>query len=103
MQHPWDIPAATSLYNMDRWGLGYFAINERGNVQVFPTQNTATPIDIMEVIAEARSEYGLGFPMVLRFQDLLRHRVETINKAFQRGDRGIPATATSIAASFRSR
>jgi arginine decarboxylase-like protein len=32
MQHPWDIPAATSLYNVDRWGLGYFAINERGNV-----------------------------------------------------------------------
>jgi arginine decarboxylase len=83
MQHPWDIPAATSLYNVDRWGLGYFAINERGNVQVFPTQNSATPIDIMELIAEARSEYGLGFPMVLRFQDLLRHRVETINKAFQ--------------------
>ncbi|HZJ16386.1 MAG TPA: biosynthetic arginine decarboxylase [Chthoniobacteraceae bacterium] len=83
MQHPWDIPAATSLYNVDRWGLGYFAINERGNVQVFPTQNPATPIDIMELIAEARSEYGLGFPMVLRFQDLLRHRVETINKAFQ--------------------
>ena len=37
----------------------------------------------MELIAEARTEYGLGFPMVLRFQDLVRHRVETINKAFQ--------------------
>jgi arginine decarboxylase len=82
MQQPWDIPAATSLYNIDRWGLGYFSINARGNIQVCPTQNAATPIDIMELIAEARTEYGLGFPMVLRFQDLLRHRVETINKAF---------------------
>ncbi|MDQ3625031.1 MAG: biosynthetic arginine decarboxylase [Verrucomicrobiota bacterium] len=82
MQQPWDIPAATSLYNIDRWGLGYFSINARGNVQVFPAQNAATPIDLMELIAEARSEYGLGFPLVLRFQDLLRHRVETINKAF---------------------
>lgn len=82
MQQPWDIPAAVSLYNVDRWGLDYFSINERGNVQVCPTQNPKTPIDIMELIAEARSEYGLGFPMVLRFQDLLRHRVETINKAF---------------------
>src|SRR4030095_5779142 len=82
MQHPWDIPAAISLYNIDRWGLGYFTINDRGNIQINPTQNAATPIDLMEVIAEARSEYGLGFPMVLRFQDLLRHRVETINKAF---------------------
>ncbi len=82
MQQPWDIPSAISLYNIDRWGLGYFTINEQGNIQVRPTQNAATPIDIMELIAEARSEYGLGFPMVLRFQDLLRHRVETINKAF---------------------
>jgi arginine decarboxylase len=82
MQHPWDVPAAISLYNIDRWGLGYFSINDRGNIQVNPTQTPATPIDLMEVIAEARAEYGLGFPLVLRFQDLLRHRVETINKAF---------------------
>src|SRR6266853_1581757 len=82
MQQPWDIPAATSLYNIDRWGLGYFSINARGHIQVTPTSEPATPIDIMEVIDEARREYGLGFPMVLRFQDLLRHRVETINKAF---------------------
>ena len=82
MQQPWDIPSAISLYNVDRWGLGYFTVNERGNIQVNPTQNAAATIDIMEVIAEARSEYGLGFPLVLRFQDLLRHRVETINKAF---------------------
>jgi arginine decarboxylase len=82
MQQPWDIPAAISLYNIDRWGTGYFSINSRGNIQISPTLDPATPIDIMEVLAAAREE-GLGFPLVLRFQDLLRHRVETINKAFQ--------------------
>ena len=82
MQAPWDIPAAISLYNIDRWGLGYFTINARGHIEIRPTQDAATPIDVIEVIEEARREYGLGFPMVLRFQDLLRHRVETINKAF---------------------
>ncbi len=82
MQAPWDIPAAISLYNIDRWGLGYFTINPKGRIEVRPTQDAKTPIDIMEVIEEARKEYGLGFPMVLRFQDLLRHRVETINQAF---------------------
>ncbi|MEO8354119.1 MAG: biosynthetic arginine decarboxylase, partial [Chthoniobacteraceae bacterium] len=83
MQEPWDIPAAISLYNIDRWGLGYFTVNQRGNIEVRPTQDAATPIDLIEVIEEARREYGLEFPMVLRFQDLVRHRVETINKAFQ--------------------
>lgn len=81
MQQPWDIPAATSLYNIDRWGAGYFRINDKGNISVCPTLDPATPIDIMELIAEAR-EQGLKFPMVLRFQDLLRNRVQTINRAF---------------------
>ena len=80
-QQPWDIPAAISLYNIDRWGAGYFGINEAGNVQIFPTLDTSTPIDIMDLVAEAKSQ-GLSFPMVLRFQDLLQHRVQTINKAF---------------------
>jgi arginine decarboxylase len=81
MSESWDIQSAISLYNIDRWGTGYFTVNERGNIQILPTQSEATPIDIMEVIAGAQ-ERGLTFPMVLRFQDLLRHRVETINKAF---------------------
>ena len=81
MQQNWDIAAATSLYNVDRWGGGYFGINDRGHVQVFPTLNEKTPIDIMDLVEEAKAQ-GLKFPMVLRFHDLLRHRVETINKAF---------------------
>ena len=81
MKPPWDIPAAISLYNIDRWGLGYFTINERGNIQILPTRDPKAKIDIMEVIEEAKSQ-GLNFPLVLRFQDLLRDRVETINKAF---------------------
>ncbi len=80
MTQSWDIESAISLYNIDRWGSGYFTINERGNIQILPQQNGAS-IDIMEAIADAK-EQGLKFPLVLRFQDLLRHRVETINKAF---------------------
>jgi len=81
MQQNWDIAAATSLYNVDRWGGGYFGINDKGHVQVFPTQEERTPIDLMQLIAEAGAQ-GLKFPMVLRFHDLLRHRVQTINRAF---------------------
>jgi arginine decarboxylase len=81
MKPPWDIPAAISLYNIDRWGSGYFTINEKGNIQVQPTRTANAKIDLMDVIADAK-ERGLTFPLVLRFQDLLRDRVETINKAF---------------------
>jgi arginine decarboxylase len=78
----WDIPSAVSLYNIDRWGSGYFSINRSGNVQVMPTQSEQQAIDLVDVIKEAK-ESGLSFPLVIRFQDLLRNRVETINRAFQ--------------------
>jgi arginine decarboxylase len=82
MSDSWDIPSAVSLYNIDRWGSGYFTINRSGNVQVTPTQQDESSIDLMEVIQEARDR-GMSFPLVIRFQDLLRHRVETVNRAFQ--------------------
>jgi len=82
MTQGWDIQSAISLYNIDRWGTGYFSINQRGNIEVMPTQDERTSIDLTEVIEEAK-ERGLMFPMVIRFQDLLRHRVGTINKAFE--------------------
>ena len=82
MTETWDIPSAVALYNIDRWGSGYFNINAAGNVQVMPTQAYGQAIDLMDVVSEARDR-GMAFPLVVRFQDLLRHRVETINRAFQ--------------------
>jgi arginine decarboxylase len=81
MSETWDIPSAIALYNIDRWGTGYFTINGAGNIQVTPTQAYGTAIDLTEVVTEARNQ-GMTFPLVIRFQDLLRHRVETINHAF---------------------
>jgi arginine decarboxylase len=81
MTESWDIPSAIALYNIDRWGGGYFNINAAGNVQAMPTQAYSETIDLMDVVSEARNR-GMAFPLVIRFQDLLRHRVETINRAF---------------------
>src|SRR5438552_4780132 len=82
MKTEWDVDAAISTYNVDGWGTGYFTINHAGNVEVRPLQEKDGAIDILKVVNEARSR-GLGFPLVLRFQDLLRHRVESVNCAFQ--------------------
>src|SRR5947207_15115353 len=49
---------------------------------VRPLQENGGTIDILEVVSEARNR-GLSFPLVIRFQDLLRHRVESVNRAFQ--------------------
>ena len=77
----WDIDAAISTYNVDGWGGGYFSVNQAGNVIAKPLQEAGGSIDLLEVVNDAR-ERGLGFPLVIRFQDLLRHRVVTVNRAF---------------------
>ena len=82
MKNGWDVDAATATYNVDGWGTGYFSINEKGNVVAQPLQENGGKIDILEVVNEARRR-GLGFPLVIRFQDLLRHRVESVNLAFR--------------------
>src|SRR6266404_8751143 len=82
MKNEWDIDAAIATYNVDAWGGGYFTVNSEGNVVAKPLQDNGGSISILEVVNEARTR-GLSFPLVLRFQDLLRHRVESVNLAFQ--------------------
>jgi arginine decarboxylase len=82
MKTDWDVESAIATYNVDRWGGDYFTINGSGNVEVRPLQDNGGAIDILEVVSEARAR-GLAFPLVIRFQDLLRHRVDSVNRAFQ--------------------
>src|SRR3954453_14257321 len=82
MKTDWDVESAISTYNVDGWGGGYFTVNSTGNVETRPLQENGGAIDILAVVHEAR-ERGLPFPLVIRFQDLLRHRVESVNRAFQ--------------------
>jgi arginine decarboxylase len=79
---PWDINAARNLYNVHRWGAKYFDINDAGHVVATPLQEAGTAVEISDVIEEAKSR-GLKFPLLIRFQDILRHRVESINVAFR--------------------
>jgi arginine decarboxylase len=81
-KNDWDLEAANATYNVEGWGTGYFSINADGNVVAKPLQEDGGEIPILEVVNEARSR-GLPFPLVIRFQDLLRHRVESVNRAFE--------------------
>ena len=79
---PWSIDAARALYNIRRWGAKYYDINEAGHVVARPLQDAGVAVDLTDVIEEARAR-GLKFPLLIRFQDILRHRVESLNQAFR--------------------
>ncbi len=78
----WDIQAARNLYSIQSWGAKYFDINEAGRVVAWPLQEAGASVDLTDVIEEAKGR-GLKFPLLIRFQDILRHRVEAINMAFR--------------------
>ena len=80
-QPPWDLHAAREMYNIQRWGAKYFDINEAGHVVAHPLQEGGASVDLTDVIEEAKGR-TLKFPVLIRFQDILRHRVESLNQAF---------------------
>src|SRR6185295_9222466 len=79
---PWSIQDARNLYNIPSWGAKYFDINEAGHVVARPLQEAGASVEIVDVIEEAKAR-GLKFPLLIRFQDILRHRVEALNLAFR--------------------
>src|SRR5881628_251235 len=81
MKTEWDLESAIATYNVDGWGEGYFTVNSSGNVEARPLKDNGGSIDLLAIVNEARAR-NLGFPLLIRFQDLLRHRVEAVNRAF---------------------
>lgn len=77
----WTTDDAKELYLIDRWGGGYFDVNPDGSLTIAPLQERGRKIAIRDVV-EAAAEQGLSTPLLIRFQDLLHHRVRTLNMAF---------------------
>jgi len=77
----WSIEKAIEYYNIENWGSGYFFVNNKGHLCVQPYGRTGPSIDIMDIIEDIQ-EKNLGFPCIIRFQDILRSRVVTLNESF---------------------
>jgi len=77
----WSTDDAADLYRVAAWSDGFFTINDKGHVAVTPIDGNPLAIDVIDVIAEARRR-KLGFPLLVRFQDILHARVQRLNRAF---------------------
>jgi len=79
---PWSIEAARTLYNIEGWGAGYFDINERGNVVVRPDpERPHLQLDLKDLSNDLEQQ-GIQLPVLLRFSDILRSRIETLSERF---------------------
>ena len=79
---PWSIADAIEMFGIRDWGNNYFHVSESGHVLVTPPGNPRHTIDLKALVDEVR-ERGVGLPLLLRFSDILRSRVDELNQAFQ--------------------
>ncbi len=77
----WSVGDSTSLYGVADWGKGYVGVTNEGHITVMPTKDAGRQINLHEVIDGLR-ERGIHTPVLLRFNDLLTHRLREIRKAF---------------------
>jgi arginine decarboxylase len=73
---------ATELYDVERWGKGYFSIAPSGNLLVHPTKDPARIIDLKELTDHLLLR-GIQLPVLIRFRDILRHRIGDVASAFK--------------------
>src|SRR5436305_1915483 len=78
----WKIQDALETYRVRQWGNGYFGINKAGHVTVHPTKKADRSIDLKELVDQLQAR-GIQLPILLRFTDILRHRVGEIHAAFR--------------------
>ncbi len=77
----WSSADAASLYGVDRWGGGYFSVNSAGRVMVHPTCESRRGIDLKHLVDEL-CQRDLSPPLLLRFNDILHHRLDALHGVF---------------------
>lgn len=81
-QQDWHLGQAREVYNIDRWGGGYFAIDESGCMVVRDPGHPDHPgINLFALSGELKAQ-GYSLPVLVRFGHILRDRVDTLCDAF---------------------
>jgi len=78
----WSVHDASELYEVPRWGNGYFSVNEVGHLEAHPTKEPGRAIDLKELVDRLQLR-GISLPVLVRFTDILKHRLGDIYGAFQ--------------------
>ncbi|TKY45805.1 Arginine decarboxylase [Spatholobus suberectus] len=87
----WSPSLSAALYNVDGWGGPYFAVNAAGNISVRPhgpDTLSHQEIDLLKIVKKASDPkplggLGLQLPLIVRFPDVLKNRLESLQSAFE--------------------
>lgn len=77
----WSQDLAHKTYSILHWADGYFEVNDAGQMVVMPVGRDGVRISLPEVVDAARAA-GAKLPLLLRFPDILGHRLGKLQAAF---------------------
>ena len=78
----WTTTEAGELYDVARWGKGYFSVGANGHVWVHPGKDSLRSIDMKQLV-DTLVLRGINLPILIRFGEILKHRLGDIHGAFQ--------------------
>ncbi len=79
----WSIEKSKELYGVGAWGSGYFDVNTQGSISVTPQGSQGPNVDLMELCLDLQ-ERGIRFPMLIRFPDITKSRIDLLAKCFSK-------------------
>lgn len=79
---PWSPEKSAELYGINNWGNGYFRVNTQGNVCITPNGSNGPSLDLHELTQDLL-ERGIRVPIMIRFPDIIKSRVELLHNCFQ--------------------
>ncbi len=73
---------SSELYDVASWGKGYFSVGQNGHLYVHPSKDPARSVDLKELV-DTLVLRGISLPILIRFAEILRHRLSEVHDAFQ--------------------
>ena len=80
----WSTHQAREIYNTAYWSKGYYDIDDNGNVIARPNQQQPGQQIDLSRLARELTEEGVALPVLVRFPEILQHRVDSLCQAFNK-------------------
>jgi len=80
----WSVQQARDMYHVAQWSDGFFDIAENGNIIARPFGSESEQSIDLNFLARSIKEKGMTFPVLVRFTDILRMRIQKLHSVFEK-------------------
>lgn len=81
---PWTASDSADLYGLPLWGTPFFRVSDQGEVEVNLGEMENPNWNSMACILEELEARGIDAPLMLRFGNILEHRIKLLNESFRK-------------------